>query len=758
MQRFRRLGPLLWLALAACSPKTTDWGDFDALKTRAPAPQRRIGDQRIDEATYREARALGERWFRETTFGNERTITDVLGLLGGSVEVPCTISGRATRCSEPVLPYFVRAVDALDGSPGNLFQGNGGGLTSDLVLAFPKNTSLHGIPVPERVHTGLDVEAGAAWPIGLVPVPAAPADAALPYLLEPRALGAGDAPPGKVRLGLTCATCHFSLDVDWDGKADLRSAWSHEPTPGSPYRPEHAWPIGNQDLKLGWLIALSKNPLAVFSVFSGSLGGRTATDARAFGRWVKEHYRTAPETIVREVVRGMLMQPRGFADDTPDGLFHAIQLPSLYTRGNHPFNFDGNFVNADDRNNGVWTIALDPTELVSLCKDRAGTLARLGFAARGLYHEFSAAEFAELQVAFSPAVIHDPSAAARLRNDILGKSDGVPGLLDRDSLLLVPGLPGSIPDDVRNHEQNRKTGRNRSPESFGGDARHRAAVLGYGGVRVRTPPQIRSTPVVREWVKKYGLNADEVVSQAVSLMLDSLDPPANRAPFLAGAQPLVERGHRVFRSAGCAECHRGPFFTDNLIHPLEELETQPARAEFSRLLQRFLAPTYDATTGKAVHGGPLELPGLRRVGYKTVTLRYVWGSAPYLHDGGVAVTAMPNGPPARDLKSHLARRDLVHGTGPILAYREAAPDSHYRADAALSLQALVLRSERKKVLAGNVAPVLAVPGTDRKMSAADLGIEGVGHSYFIEDAPGGDDVTALVAFLLALDDEPGALP
>lgn len=751
---------LLFAAGSACALKPTDWGTFDVLRQQAPRPRRVLGDKVIGADTYLSARKLGELWFRQTTFGNERTITDVLGLLGGSVEVPCTIDGKSARCAEPVLPHFARAMDALDGEPGNLFGGNGGAYTSDLVLAFPKGTTLHGIPVPERVHTGLDVEAGSPWPIGIVPVPAGGADATLPYLVEPSALGGGPAPPGKVRLGLTCATCHYSLDVDWDGRADLRSAWSHEPTQGSPYRPEHAWAIGNQDLKLGWVIALSKNPLAVFSVFSGALGGRTATDARAFGRWVKSYYEVRPEVVVREVVRGMLMQPRGFADDTPDGLFQAIQLPSLYTRRNHPFNFDGNFVNADDRNNGVWTIALDPTELVSLCNDRAGKLARSGLTARSIYHEFSAAELAELQVAFSPAALHDPRAAARLRDDILGVTDGVPGLLDRDSLLLVPGLPNSIPKGIRNHPDNVRAGRNRAPASFGGDARHRAAVLGYGGVRVRTPPDIRDHPEMRAWVKDYGVNADELLSQSVSLMLDSLDPPPNHSPWLAGekGRALVTRGRDVFVSIGCAHCHRGPFFTDNLIHPLEELRTQPARAEFSRLLQRFLAPTYDPRTGKAVHGGFLEAPGRRQVGYKTVTLRYVWGSAPYLHDGGVGVAAMPNGASASDLASHLARSDKVHGTGPILAYRESAPASHYRADAALSLQALVLRSERKKVLRGNVAPVLPVPGTKRTMSAADLGIEGVGHEYYLDDEPGGPNVTALVAFLLALDDDPGDLP
>jgi hypothetical protein len=41
---------------------------------------------------------------------------------------------------------------------------------------------------------------------------------------------------------------------------------------------------------------------------------------------------------------------------------------------------------------------------------------------------------------------------------------------------------------------------------------------------------------------------------------------------------------------------------------------------------------------------------------------------------------------------------------------------------------------------------------------ASLGVSGVGHEYFIRDEPGGERITALVAFLLALDDKPCELP
>jgi hypothetical protein len=101
-------------------------------------------------------------------------------------------------------------------------------------------------------------------------------------------------------------------------------------------------------------------------------------------------------------------------------------------------------------------------------------------------------------------------------------------------------------------------------------------------------------------------------------------------------------------------------------------------------------------------------------------------------------------------------RTKLYGTGPILAYREQYPATYYRADAALSLQALVLRSERARVVAANRQPVIPVPGRRQMLPAEALAIEGIGHDYYLDDRPGGKDVTALVAFLLALDDEPGA--
>ena len=49
----------------------------------------------------------------------------------------------------------------------------------------------------------------------------------------------------------------------------------------------------------------------------------------------------------------------GTEDDTPDARYNPAQLPALYTRRNWPYNYDGAFINPADRNNGVWTGALE---------------------------------------------------------------------------------------------------------------------------------------------------------------------------------------------------------------------------------------------------------------------------------------------------------------------------------------------------------------------------------------------------------------
>ena len=779
---------------------------FNVLTDRLPQTHR-LGDIPIAESDYVRLWRWGEIWFRSATFGNERTMTDLIGLLNGTVQVPCARpSPPDCQVNQPVLPFYASAIDALDGVPGNLFTGNGGpdgtGFTNDLVLTFPPGTKLHGFEVPERLHTGLDVEAGSAWPIGIVPVPVGEHEPDQPYFVHPEALGVGPAKAERLRLGMSCAVCHYSLDVDWDGVPDLHSAQPEHPTPGSPYRPAHAWPIGNQDLHLGWLFALSANPLLTFSVFSAPLAHDTAGAALAWVDWLRDNYARAPEATVREVVRGMLVQPRGFADVSPNALHDAEQLPTLLTRGNWPSNYDGVLVNPADRNSSIWTAALELSIVVGLAADRAAKQqAVLYWEPVSPFRDLPAAQLADMMVSFSPAVRADPRQRQPLIADILGTADGVPGMLRTDAVVVMEGPGGTIPPEILNHQQNVLHKRVREPEDYGGDAVARGPLMALGGVRIRTPPEMLAEVDATALAARYpGLNLDELASDAVSLMLDANQSPPNLSPLLARAAPLIERGYAIFRASGCAGCHRGSLLADNLIHPnsLQRAQAQglpnapstagwrrtervakfgpaigsaPTRAESTRTVRLYVAPSYDPRTGKALSAGSpaIGLLGERVVGYKTMQLRYLWGSAPYLHDGGVGVCLQPTAAPAGDDLQALLRRparDKWYGMGRVLAQRERDPERVLRADAALSLQALLLQSERARVIEANAQLVFPAPRgvagptafdepIPEKLSMNQLGVYGTGHEFWVDDEPGGNTITPLIAFLLALDDDPG---
>jgi hypothetical protein len=781
---------------------------FDVLReVPAPAPHTLAG-RPVSDADYERFVAWGADWFRGETFGGERAVTDVLGLLDGVVDAPC--EGGPPGCTRAlrVFDVFVKALDALDGQPGNLFTGNGGprgdGYTSDLVLRFPPGARLFGgIPVPEELHTGLDVEAGEPWPIGIVAVDAPPEDASRGYLHVPAQLGAGPGSARPMRLGVTCALCHYSLDVDGDGKADLKSARLGHATPGSPYRPEHAWALGNQDLHFGWLLALSTNPLVAFTLLGGPIGSSRAEDAVAYVRWVRDHVESAPEAVMRQVAASMLVQPRGSPDDTPDALHQGVQIPSLFTWGNWPYNSTGAF-DANNLNNVVWTGSIDFTGLVGLAGDRANSRAGiLYWEPPSIYSLLPAETYADIITRNSPAARWDPASRRALVDDILGLSDGTPGLLHTDSTVVLEGPSGAMPRAVFEHPAN--AGRRRTPADYGLEGERSASMLALLGVRIRTPPAIRAAVHLDDIVAKYHVDADEFFTNVVSLMLDWQTPPPNLSPLLAAQWPLVVRGYDVFKRAGCESCHAGPFLTDNRVKRLSispaaeigisppatagwvfrgreggpAIGTDPARAIGTRPEELFLASVIDPATGAPVRAGSLVggIVGDRHIGYKTATLRNLWATPPYLHDGSVGVAFPPGVDGPRDLRARLRAADtdprVIHGMGAILdGFERGQFDGHgetwRRPDAALSLQALLLERERRKVVASNRAATLHAPagavwsasGGDppEQIAMVSLGVSGEGHEFWIDDEPGGERISALVAFLLALDDRPCDVP
>lgn len=170
---------------------------------------------------------------------------------------------------------------------------------------------------------------------------------------------------------------------------------------------------------------------------------------------------------------------------------------------------------------------------------------------------------------------------------------------------------------------------------------------------------------------------------ALAAWLDALRPPEVVVDAAAAA-----RGRHVFARAGCERCHAGPAFTNQTVLPLSRIGTDPARAN-------------------------------GQTGYKIPGLVGLWWSAPYLHDGGVAV----------------APGESIVGVGNIRA-RDLPVDPR------ASLRALLDRELRARVIAANHADA----------ARWALHTRGVGHEFWVDPGAGFTPAEqgALVEYLLSL--------
>ncbi|WP_339381063.1 hypothetical protein [Brasilonema sp. UFV-L1] len=261
-------------------------------------------------------------------------------------------------------------------------------------------------------------------------------------------------------------------------------------------------------------------------------------------------------------------------------------------------------------------------------------------------------------------------------------------------------------------------------------------------------------------------NSDDIASgtflfanNAMSAFQNSLVPPANRTSenWQALNTNSVKRGAKVFEKANCAVCHIPPFFTDNKIYPLEKIRTNPARAQSRLALNNLLVPpklyTFDTPVPITANAEELDVPTqdvsdqpttlpkgiLPDGGYKTPSLRGVYLSAPYLHDGGVAVRAG-----SLEVNSNGSFTVVdPSGLGLTNTLSQGIP-----ADAASSLRALVDRDLRALVVQANKDN----PGLVRS------NLDGTGHEFYVDRQAGFNpkQQTDLINFLLALDDNPGS--
>lgn len=246
---------------------------------------------------------------------------------------------------------------------------------------------------------------------------------------------------------------------------------------------------------------------------------------------------------------------------------------------------------------------------------------------------------------------------------------------------------------------------------------------------------------------------------ALSAFQQSLGVPPNRSlenqiNLHSGA---VLRGAEVFREANCIACHTPPFFTNGRIIPYSEIRTSPKRAKGRRMYDGLLVeaqlPSFDQPVPLPSNPNLITLPpspgassnlllppGLDNPdgGYKVAGLLGTYLKAPYLHDGSVASTADAISIAADGSYTVVNRSGIgIPGTTKLGRAIHAGN----------SLRVLLDRDLRAILLENNAAdPTLVING-----------VEGTGHEFFVDPAGGFDyqQQSDLVAFLLALDDNPG---
>ncbi|MDF2946402.1 MAG: electron transport protein [Bacillales bacterium] len=223
---------------------------------------------------------------------------------------------------------------------------------------------------------------------------------------------------------------------------------------------------------------------------------------------------------------------------------------------------------------------------------------------------------------------------------------------------------------------------------------------------------------------------------SISLYMNSLVPLTSD---IKKDEKLFNVGKEVFSKAGCTKCHGGKYLTNNKVIEAEKIGTEPSRAAGFKGTQLFFTDPkfYDMNTEVPLPKKPkvkdLELSteekkslalswahGTSKGGYKTISLYGLKFSAPYLHDGGVAVgkngeLGLPN--------------TLMKG-------KIADPEN--------SLQAMLDSQLRKQVIEANYS--------SKELRTSH--VTGEGHEFWVDETTGFsiEEQQALINYLLKVND------
>lgn len=468
-----------------------------------------------------------------------------------------------------------------------------------------------------------------------------------------------------LRVGITCAACHATVDPK-----------TKKVIEGAP----------NSDLNAGLILALATNSAAYF----------THTEIQSLQHFVQE-IEDAENTVItsdgekvalpedkaleKAVDRILLNWPRGNFDSTIDMVANPAQIPDSFTMGDHPYSWSG-FAMAGPFNglsvfsNNVHAQNADALAQSHLSEDLFGIDKEVYLGTI-------------LQNAANEKFRYDSEENGPKPSLFFRKVDPTPGVPGVNQLIKPPQFPA-------------------------------ITLMAPDGL-------IASTP-------EYDVNEQ---NHAVSAWQNTIDPPQPPTDF---DKETIAQGRRVFVEAGCVSCHAGKYLTNHKIISAEKIGTEPSRARALKKTGKVFAKkpmTYPPHTPVPVPEGtkPLAVPtdnlskkqirlafahGNSPGGYKVPSLIGLYWTAPYLHDGGVAV--------GKNAKTQIGLPNTV--------LKGIRPDPRN------SLRALIDRSLRAKVVRANQS----------SKSLQQTHVTGKGHAFWVDQESGftKKQQEALITYLLSL--------
>ncbi len=463
---------------------------------------------------------------------------------------------------------------------------------------------------------------------------------------------------GRWKAGVTCMACHATVD---------------------PASGQILQGIPNRDLNIGYLLALGTNTSAYF----------TRTNITSLKKYLsqlskpvttsegKQDLLPDPNKLEDEVDRQIMAWPKGSVDVTLDKENNPVQIPDALTTGDHPFGWSGQgivgpFKGASAGINNVHAQNLDTVSQTEVIKPMYGIDKEVYLGTI-------------LQRAANPKYRYQ--SGEQKPSDFFAEVDPTPGVPGVNQLYRTAIFP-------------------------------KANYFSSIGLTYSTP----------------GFHVMEELNAMAAWMETLKYPPS---PYKADTQ-IADQGRDVFERAGCIKCHAGDYLSSNQVVPVEMVRTEPSRAKGFHLVERIIGPaiTYAGDTPIPVPSDakkvkiPMTLKQQQQLriawahagsqgGYKTMSLLGLAWSAPYLHDGGVAV----------------GKERSVVGLPHTLQQGQEADPYH-------SLLAIIDRDLREKVIASN--------RSSKGLRSAH--VTGEGHEYWVDRHSGftREEQEALIRYLLSL--------